>query len=119
MDKSCNSKVYNSVLVCVKHYEFGNSFMKLATTSSNGTQSCLNNENHSIKYFNVTRGTRHGEPLLPRICTLAFTALFIRVRIKTQSEMKSLKLVVSRIVSDRLRFSFSFIKFKIPLLFRF
>ena len=61
IDKAFNSVDDNFIIATLEAYGFGAHFVQWAKTLLYDQKSCVIQNGHSTGYFNLERGTRHGE----------------------------------------------------------
>ena len=65
---------------CLDAFNFGHDFKRWISTFCKNIQSCVINNRLSSEYFNISRGVRQGEILLPYLFLLAVETLAIAIR---------------------------------------
>ena len=68
------------IFAVLKKFGFGDDFIQWIKTFLFDTSSCVMNNNFSMGYFKIDRGTRQGDPLSAYIFILCFEICFIQVR---------------------------------------
>ena len=71
---------YALLFEALKKYGFNSNFIKWIRLLHTDLQSCVMNNGHSTGYFNLSRGTRQGDPLAPYLFILIIEMLATVVR---------------------------------------
>ena len=71
---------FEYILKCLKHFNFGSSFIKWVQVLYNCAESCVINGGISSAYFKIERGVRQGDLLSPYLFTLGIELLASAIR---------------------------------------
>ena len=63
MEKAFDSVDHQVLAAALKKYGFGPSFVQWVNTMLHRQESCIVNNGHSTGYFQLSRGSRQGDPL--------------------------------------------------------
>ena len=80
MEKAFDSLDHQFLIAALKRYGFGSSFIQWVKTLLYRQESCIVNNGHSTGYFQLSRGSRQGDPLSAYLFILALELLFISVK---------------------------------------
>ena len=64
-EKAFDSVDHSFMIKCLKHFNFGDTFIKWINLFYNNSTSCTINNGHLSQYFSIERGVRQGCPLSP------------------------------------------------------
>ena len=64
------------LILALKKYRFGKTFIKRIKTLLNNQESCIINGGFTTKYFKLDKGTRQGDPMSPYFFILVLEIIF-------------------------------------------
>lgn len=79
-EKAFDSIEWSYVKHILHTYNFGSDFIKWFNILYTGSQSCVTNNGHSSRFFDLGRGCRQGDPLSPYIFLLAIEPLAMAIK---------------------------------------
>ena len=84
--KAFDSLNWEFMLLSLAKFNFGTSFIQWIKTLYNNISSCIINNGHTSKFFQVERGVRQGDPLSPYLFILVTEIMACKVRQESDIE---------------------------------
>ena len=99
-EKAFDTVSWPFLLKTLKHFNFGSIFIKWITILYNDISSCVINNGHSTRFFNIERGIRQGCPISALLFILVVEILAINIR--NSKNIKGLQFNTSQIIISQL-----------------
>ena len=80
MEKTFDSLEHNFIYATPEKFGFGEDFIQWIRTLLCNARSYVMNNGFSTGYFNLNRGTRHGDPLSADLFILCLEVLLVRIK---------------------------------------
>ena len=76
IQKAVDSVYHQFLILALKRYGFGKTFIKWVKTLLNNQESCIINGRFTTKYFKLDKGTRQGDPISAYLFVLVLEIVF-------------------------------------------
>ena len=89
-EKAFDSADHDYLIKCLRHFNFGDSFINWIKLFYSNAKSCVSNNGHHSDFFPIQRGVRQGCPLSPYLFIVAIELLTHQIR--TNESIKGITL---------------------------
>ena len=94
-EKAFDSIDHDFLIKCLRHFNFGDSFINWIKLFYSNAKSCVSNNGHHSDFFPIQRGVRQGCPLSPYLFIIGIELLANQIR--TNENIKGITLAGSEL----------------------
>ena len=94
-EKAFDSIDHDFLIKCLRHFNFGDSFINWIKLFYSNAKSCVSNNGHHSEFFPIQRGVRQGCPLSPYLFIIGIELLANQIR--TKENIKGITLAGSEL----------------------